>query len=130
MSDVAVMLIQNGNYFAFLERVDGTWTFPSGKVEPGEEPEQAALREAKEEAGLETSIIRPLSRREVGENTLHYFLAVPVSGTLALCEPEKFNCVTWATAREICMSQGDKLFPAIRSYFETLFPRQLSMGLG
>ena len=30
----------------------GDWTFPKGKVEVGEEPEQAALREVGEETGF------------------------------------------------------------------------------
>lgn len=30
----------------------GAWTFPGGKVEPGETPAQSAAREAREEAGV------------------------------------------------------------------------------
>lgn len=35
-----------------LRRHPGQWSFPGGRVEPGEEPLQAALREAEEEVGL------------------------------------------------------------------------------
>lgn len=35
-------------------------TFPKGHIEPGETPEQAALREVHEETGIEAQITRPL----------------------------------------------------------------------
>ena len=36
------------------------WSLPKGKLEPGESPQQAALREVKEEAGWECDIGREL----------------------------------------------------------------------
>ena len=34
----------------------GKWVFPGGAIEPGETPEQAAVREAREETGLEVRL--------------------------------------------------------------------------
>src|ERR1051326_2887469 len=42
--------------------VDGKWEFPGGKIEFGEEPEQAVIREAKEETGLTIKIERLLPK--------------------------------------------------------------------
>jgi 8-oxo-dGTP pyrophosphatase MutT (NUDIX family) len=42
--DVEVLLVHRPRYL--------DWTFPKGKVEPGETDEQAALREVEEETGL------------------------------------------------------------------------------
>lgn len=38
------------------------WEFPGGKVEPGENPAAAIVREIREELGCDVIIIRPLAR--------------------------------------------------------------------
>lgn len=41
-------------------RGDLVWGLPKGAVEPGESPGSAALREVREETGLEATIVEPL----------------------------------------------------------------------
>ncbi len=53
--DDAVLLVQRGR-----PPLAGLWSFPGGKLEAGEVPEQAALREVREETGIEALIIGPL----------------------------------------------------------------------
>ena len=38
----------------------GAWVLPKGRVEPGETEEIAAIREVKEETGVEAQILRPI----------------------------------------------------------------------
>ncbi len=61
----------------------GKWTLPKGKQEAGEEVEETALREIREETGLRGRIVRPLMtvnyqyddpERGTVDKDVHYFL--------------------------------------------------------
>ena len=52
------VIVCNGEYL-LLHYESGHWDFPKGKIEEGETPEQAALRELKEETGIEDAEILP-----------------------------------------------------------------------
>lgn len=47
-----------GELLVFFRR--GSWDLPKGKIDPGESPEQAALREVEEETGLKQLTLGPL----------------------------------------------------------------------
>jgi len=56
---VAVALIDTDGRVLIAQRPEGKqlaglWEFPGGKVEPGERPEAALIRELREELGIET----------------------------------------------------------------------------
>ncbi|HVY12541.1 MAG TPA: 8-oxo-dGTP diphosphatase MutT [Alphaproteobacteria bacterium] len=57
---VAAALVDSDGRILLAQRPDdqalaGLWEFPGGKMQPGETPEEALVRELKEELGIETS---------------------------------------------------------------------------
>ncbi len=52
LHDSAVLIVKRGKPPA-----RGLWSIPGGRIEPGENPSQAALREVTEETGIEAAIL-------------------------------------------------------------------------
>ena len=71
------------------------WELPGGKIEPAETAEVAAVRELKEELGVDVWLVKALGNETFseGETTYqyHWFQAVITSGELAIQEPEIFD---------------------------------------
>jgi 8-oxo-dGTP diphosphatase len=79
------------------------WNFVSGEVEPGETPEEAAIREVREEVGLEVAIERRLGNRiqPVSKRHMHYFICKVVGGDVDLVDHEENTEVAWCTLDEV-----------------------------
>lgn len=92
---VAAVIKEADKIFAtqrgYGEFKDG-WEFPGGKIEPGETPEEALVREIKEELDAEIKVIKKLTDVEYQYPTFHLsmecFWAKVVSGKLILKEHE------------------------------------------
>lgn len=89
--DVAVGIVMDGDFILIQKRPEnamlgGMWEFPGGKVEDGEPPAAACIREVAEETGLNIRITEGLSEiRQAYTHfriTLHPFVADVVDGEL------------------------------------------------
>ena len=96
--DIAVALVWRSDGRLLIQRrppeglLGGLWEFPGGKVEAGEDVEDAAVRETFEETGLEIRIRQPAGRVDHAYShfriTLHAFHAYVVGGELRADGPE------------------------------------------
>jgi len=88
---------------------DGLWALPKGTPEPGETLEQTALREVREETGVEVEqdgIVGEIkywfSRPQEGvrfNKTVRHYLLHPVGGDISLHDHE-FDDVRWFPVQE------------------------------
>jgi 8-oxo-dGTP pyrophosphatase MutT (NUDIX family) len=133
MSSGAVVMNADGRILLLRRADEDIWGLPKGTVEPGETLEEAALREVREETGLEVRLVRPLSEVHYSfywppdatnvAKTVTYFLAEPVAGEV---QPEEgFDEGRWVTRAEamrLLHWKNDK--DVVRRAFEVMRPRR------
>ncbi|MFD7556617.1 NUDIX hydrolase [Streptomyces sp. NPDC059835] len=80
-----------------------SWQFPAGKVEPGESCEEAAVRETKEEAGLDVVAVVRLGERihPITGRQVSYTACEVVGGTAHVADADEVSEVAWVTLSEI-----------------------------
>jgi 8-oxo-dGTP pyrophosphatase MutT (NUDIX family) len=130
---------KNNKFLFILHKKLNKWVAPGGHIDSNENPEIAALREVREETGLnvkligdrypeETDLIRPFGLQlnviSVDEHE-HFdliYLAVPTSNIDIKLNKEESNDIGWFTLNEII----DPLFNSFEknkkwcSYFNTI----------
>lgn len=116
MIDVVCGVIQNpeGGFLACLrppgKHLGGLWEFPGGKVEDGETPVTALMRELREELAVDVEVGLPLApvvwRYDEKTIRLLPFRCRIIGGTLRAveherllwCLPADFDTIPWAAA--------------------------------
>jgi ADP-ribose pyrophosphatase YjhB (NUDIX family) len=103
---VAGCLIKKDTQYLLVQekqpRAYGLWNLPAGHVDKGEELEHAAIREAKEETGLDVRLIEEIALyHEATKKTVkHIYSAEIIGGELTPQEDEILD-VKWLTFDEV-----------------------------
>jgi 8-oxo-dGTP diphosphatase len=106
---VVCAAIEQGGRFLIAQRpphklMPLKWEFPGGKVEPGEDPAHAIVREIREELGCAITIVRALSPFVHDYRTVVItmipFVAVVSPGSPAP-HPHEHVALAWATLAEL-----------------------------
>ena len=121
---VAAIIINDGKVFAtqrgYGEFKDG-WEFPGGKIDAGETPEEALVREIKEELDTEVEVKELLETVEYDYPKFHLsmdcFICKIKAGELALKEHEASKWLTKETLDSVEWLPADlELIEKIENY--------------
>lgn len=104
------------------------WTFIAGKIEPGESPADAAVREVKEETGLEVTAGGVIGRRvhPATGRTMVYMAATPVHGTdVFLGDTEELAELRWVSLPEANELMGGMIYEPVQDHLWRVLPSAL-----
>ena len=117
---------QNGSKQIFATQrgygeFEGGWEFPGGKIEAGETPQKALIREIKEELDTEVQVVKLLDTVEYDYPKFHLsmdcFICHIKSGNLVLKEHEAAKWLTKDTLYSVDWLPADKgLIPMVEEY--------------
>jgi 8-oxo-dGTP diphosphatase len=107
-----ILLLQRAGSLDVSRSTVGMWSNPGGEVDFGETVEEAAVREAREELGVEIEIERSIGFFDqiLPRAGLHWhlvaFLAHILRGEPRILEPEKFDDLRWFAVRDLPANCG------------------------
>ena len=98
------LIIENGKVLLLYREDSEHWEVPGGKVENDENPTEAAVREAREEIGVDVELRKPFYSGEFQHEDQiclwHGYLAEIVDGEPEIQE-KKFGKLGWFEASEL-----------------------------
>ncbi|NED31056.1 NUDIX hydrolase [Streptomyces sp. SID8499] len=101
-----------------------SWQFPAGGIEPGETPEEAAVRETLEETGLKVEAISLIGQRvhPKTQREMSYTACRIIDGEAHVADEDELDAVSWVTLAEIPEKVPYGLFEAVQDYLNRTLP--------
>lgn len=91
------------------------WSFPKGRADKGEAPEETAVREVLEETGLNCRIVAPIGatrhRINSGVKEVHWFVMRPLPDSPGFKKNKEIDAIQWVTrkkAKSVLDYENDK----------------------
>ncbi|MDQ2836988.1 MAG: NUDIX domain-containing protein [Actinomycetota bacterium] len=97
LADGAVLVAQRNHPPA----LDGQWEFPGGKVERGESPRAALVRECAEELGCQVTVGAELARQDLDTGAVLVLFQVALAATSPQPRLIEHRALSWARAPEL-----------------------------
>ena len=112
-----MLVVQRGPRAIF----SGYWAPPSGRIEPGETPEEAVVREMNEELGIDAVPVAKVWEcpTDDGEFLLHWWTATVSSPELRL-DPDEVADARWVTPQQFL--ELEPTFEGDREFFIRVWP--------
>ncbi|MGD3106498.1 NUDIX hydrolase [Streptomyces sp. YGL11-2] len=119
----AAIIVHEGRVLMVRRRISEgklSWQFPAGEVEPGETREDAAVRETKEETGLNVSAVELLGERvhPATGRLMSYTACEVVSGTAHVADTVELAELAWVAHDQISEYVPYGLFGPVQEYLD------------
>jgi len=120
----AAVIARGGRVLLVRRRISEgalSWQLPAGAVEAGESPQQAAVREAREETALVVTSTETLGKRvhpDTGRMMVYVACDI-VSGVAAVGDPREVAEFVWASRADLPTLIPRGLFGPVQRYLDT-----------
>lgn len=124
----AAVIVNDGRVLLVRRRVSEgqlSWQFPAGEIEPGEGQEDAAVRETREETGLEVKSLKSLGSRihPKTHRLMSYTACAVVSGTAHIADLEELAELTWCSHPELAEYVPYGFYEPVQQYLDETLAR-------
>jgi len=121
----AAIVVSGGRVLMIRRRVaegELSWQFPAGKIELGESPQEAAVREAYEETGLIVRVTRSLGQRlhPVTGRTMVYVACELVAGRAQVMDDREVAEVAWCSRADVAERVPYPMFGPVQVYLDAV----------
>lgn len=100
MKERATVICIRDERILYVRKPKSKWALPGGRIENGETPEQAAVRELSEETGLENLTLIYLAEYEQN-NVVHYIFMAILSSKAKPAPKNEIAACKWSRVKNV-----------------------------